>query len=81
MGDGLLSKTKETCPEKGTWLGNGHDQFTVIDTPGFGDSDNDETFSKDYEHFQNMVQTLKDDTPSITVFLICIQGLERANTG
>ena len=25
----------------GNWLGEG-DQFTIVDTPGFGDSDNDD---------------------------------------
>ena len=31
--------TKETCTDRGSWLGqSGSQDFTVIDTPGFGDN-------------------------------------------
>ena len=36
---GLDSCTKETTYGVGNWIGNGV-EFTVVDTPGFGDSDN-----------------------------------------
>ena len=41
-----ISTTKDTCAEKGLWLGQ-YDEFTVIDTPGFGNIANDETFATD----------------------------------
>jgi len=39
--NGLNSCTKETKYAIGMWLGQGA-QFTVVDTPGFGDSDQDD---------------------------------------
>ena len=39
--DGHDSCTKETTYAVGHWLGDG-DNFTIVDTPGFGDSDNDD---------------------------------------
>jgi len=39
--DGHDSCTKETKYAVGQWLGDG-DMFTIVDTPGFGDSDNDD---------------------------------------
>ena len=39
--DGHDSCTKETTYAVGQWLGEG-EMFTIVDTPGFGDSDNDD---------------------------------------
>merc|ERR1712130_239871 len=46
------SCTKETNIGFGKWLGEGQN-FTVVDTPGFGDTDN-----QDEEHIEEMVDTL-----------------------
>ena len=48
--------------------------FTVIDTPGFGVIANDDTFDTNYKHARSVVEYLKENTPSITTFLICIHG-------
>merc|ERR1712212_7409 len=40
--DGHDSCTKQTKYKVGTWLGSGP-TFTIVDTPGFGDSDNEDT--------------------------------------
>ena len=80
IGHNSISKTKETCPEKGNWLGN-QPEFTIIDTPGFGDSANDENFTTDYQHMQGLVSKLKARTPTVTVFLICIKADGRLSTG
>ena len=39
--DGMNSCTKETKYATGKWLGR-EAEFTVVDTPGFGDSDNND---------------------------------------
>ena len=70
---GLHSGTKETCAQKGQWRGD-LEPITVIDTPGFGDTENDDTFQTDYQHVKDLVEYLKENTPSITTFLICIHG-------
>ena len=76
-----ISTTKDTCAEKGLWLGQ-YDEFTVIDTPGFGNIANDETFATDNQHVKELIKYLKGNTPNITVFLICINGhAPRINTG
>eukprot|EP00093_Oithona_nana_P012879 12879.XXX_45661_44291_1 [CDS] Oithona nana genome sequencing. len=78
---GKDSGTKKTCAEKGPWMGDGED-FTVIDTPGFGDSENNDNFATDYKHVKDLVKFLKGNTPSITIFLICIEGQNpRISTG
>ena len=78
---GLHSGTKETCAQKGQWRGD-LEPITVIDTPGFGDTENGDTFETDYKHVKSLVKFLKTNTPSITTFLICIQGQNpRMNTG
>ena len=40
--DGMNSCTKATKYATGKWLGKGGADFTVVDTPGFGDSDNND---------------------------------------
>ena len=41
VSSGLDSITKRTCADPGYWMGNtnGGQRFTIVDTPGFGDSD------------------------------------------
>jgi len=73
VGHESSSKTKHTCAEKGKWKGD-LDPVTVIDTPGFGDTTNDDVFSTDFNHVKNLVKFLKKETPCITTFLICIEG-------
>merc|ERR1719282_807474 len=52
---GMDSCTKETKYAKGKWLGKGS-SFTVVDTPGFGDSNNDDNGLID-----EMTNVLKND--------------------
>ena len=40
--NGMNSCTKDTKYATGKWLGMGGTEFTVVDTPGFGDSDNND---------------------------------------
>ena len=51
-----------------------YEDLTVIDTPGFGVIANDDTFDTNYKHARSVVEYLKENTPSITTFLICIHG-------
>ena len=80
---GLEAVTRHTCADQNNWLGNSsYTKFTVIDTPGFGDSENDDNFATDYKHVKDLVNFLKGNTPSITIFLICIEGQNpRISTG
>ena len=73
VGHGGQLGTKETCAQKGRWRGV-YEDFTVIDTPGFGVIANDDTFDTNYKHARSVVEYLKENTPSITTFLICIHG-------
>ena len=51
----------------GKWLGRS-DNFTIIDTPGFGDSDQDE------ELLDEMIYTLKNSVKCTNGFLILLNG-------
>merc|ERR1719187_2157620 len=50
--NGLESCTKNTTAGTGAWLGSCQ-QFTVVDTPGFGDSE-----GKDNEYIEEMMNVL-----------------------
>ena len=52
----------------GQWIGNGSN-FTIVDTPGFGDSDND-----DNELLDEMVETLKDTVKTTNGFVLLFNG-------
>jgi len=75
IGNGSDSKTKETKYAEGKWLGVGT-TFTVIDTPGFGDTDND-----DNQLIDEMVDVLKHVVNTTNVFLLAFNGQdERMDT-
>jgi len=66
--DGHDSCTKETTYAVGKWKGEGPD-FTVVDTPGFGDSDNDDNILID-----EMMQVLKDIVIGANAIVLLING-------
>eukprot|EP00092_Neocalanus_flemingeri_P052392 GFUD01061233.1.p1 GENE.GFUD01061233.1~~GFUD01061233.1.p1 ORF type:complete len:329 (+),score=70.49 GFUD01061233.1:85-987(+) len=67
---GLHSCTKETSMTRGPWLGE-NDLVQVVDTPGFGDSDND-----DSELVDEMMTVLNKDVGSANLILLLIKGTE-----
>lgn len=59
--------TRATCQSQERWLGTG-DMFTIIDTPGFGDSlENEES------HIDNLVTALRDKIRYIHAFVIAFK--------
>ena len=62
------SCTKETTYATGKWLGSGLD-FTIVDTPGFGDSDND-----DNNLIDEMMQTLKETIKGANTLVLLVDG-------
>ena len=62
------SCTKETTYATGKWLGSGLD-FTIVDTPGFGDSDND-----DNNLIDEMMQTLKETIEGANTLVLLVDG-------
>jgi hypothetical protein len=62
------SCTKETKYAEGRWVGHG-EMFTIVDTPGFGDSDND-----DNDLMNEMVQALKDVIKTANGFILLFNG-------
>ena len=69
--NGMDSCTKDTKYAVGKWLGNGV-EFTVVDTPGFGDSDND-----DSDLIDEMMDTLKNDVKDANALVLLISGDQR----
>ena len=66
--DNMDSCTKHTKYATGPWLGQGMN-FTVVDTPGFGDSDQDDDILID-----EMMKTLKDAVKSANTIMLLIKG-------
>ena len=62
------SCTKETSYAEGCWVGEGS-EFTIVDTPGFGDSDND-----DNNLINEMVEALKNVVKTANGFLLLFNG-------
>lgn len=62
------SCTKTTSYAVGQWLGDGQ-QFTVVDTPGFGDSDDDQS-----ELINEMVDVLKNQVNTTNTFLLVFKA-------
>ena len=63
------SCTKETSYAIGNWTGIAGQEFTVVDTPGFGDSD-----GQDNLLINEMVDTLKDVLKTTNGFLLIFKG-------
>ena len=68
--DGHDSCTKETKYAVGQWLGQGA-MFTVVDTPGFGDSDNDDNILID-----EMMDVLKNTVEGANAIVLLVNGEE-----
>jgi len=68
--DGLDSCTKETTYGIGQWLGVG-DSFTVVDTPGFGDSDGDDQIL-----IEEMLDVLKNVIMESDTILLLLKGTD-----
>ena len=66
--DNMDSCTKNTKYATGSWLGQGMN-FTVVDTPGFGDSDQDDDVLID-----EMMTTLKNAVKSANTLMLLIKG-------
>ena len=66
--DGLDSCTKETTYAVGSYLGDGV-EFTVVDTPGFGDSD-----GEDSKNIEEMMQVLNKVVKSANTILLLVKG-------
>ena len=64
------SCTKETKYATGKWLGTGAN-FTIVDTPGFGDSDNDDNLLID-----EMMDTLKNTIEGANTIMLLVDGSE-----
>ena len=71
--DGIESCTKETRHAIGMWLGKGA-KFTVVDTPGFGDSDQD-----DNSLIDEMMDVLKDNVKKANVLMLLINSEQQQN--
>ena len=69
------SCTKDTKFAVGSWLGTGS-AFTVVDTPGFGDSDND-----DNQLIDEMMEVLKNSVGGANSLVILINGQEQRFDG
>merc|ERR1711971_46079 len=65
---GLDSCTKNTTIGSGLWLGV-NDGFTIVDTPGFGDSD-----GSDNKLIQEMMEILDNELGSANVIVLAIDG-------
>jgi len=69
--------TKETCADRGYWLGDTGDgpSFTVIDTPGFGDQ-----LVEEEKTIDSLVRTLRDEIRYINVFVIAFKQTDTRMT-
>merc|ERR550534_1395455 len=68
--NGLDSCTTETTAGTGNWLGDEFgDLFTVVDTPGFGDSE-----GNDNEYIEEMMDVLSNELGYTNTILLVIEG-------
>merc|ERR1719391_496892 len=67
---GLGSCTKQTSIGMGKWLGTGQN-FTIVDTPGFGDSDNE-----DEQLITEMMDVLSNVLDHTDTIVLLIKGTE-----
>ena len=68
--------TKDTCADRGYWLGHiENKEFTVIDTPGFGNK-----LVEEQQTIENLVSTLKDQIKWVHVFVIAFKQMDNRMT-
>jgi len=68
--------TKETCADRGYYLGNtSYFEFTVIDTPGFGDD-----LIKEEKTIEGLVNVLKNEIKYIHLFVIAFKQQDNRMT-
>ena len=68
--------TKTTCADKAHWMGNSSaPRFTVVDTPGFGNSLEEEESS-----IEQLVDFLKDDLQYVNVFVLTFKESDKRLT-
>ena len=67
--------TRETCAHTGYWLGDTGIAVTVVDTPGFGNSLEEEEAS-----IEQLVDFLKDDLEYVNVFVLTMKESDRRLT-
>ena len=67
--------TRETCAHTGYWLGYTGIAVTVVDTPGFGNSLEEEEAS-----IEQLVDFLKDDLEYVNVFVLTMKESDRRLT-
>jgi len=68
--------TKSTCADRGYWLGNTSlPEFTIIDTPGFGDD-----LLKEEKTIENLVNTLKNEVKYVHLFVIAFRQQDNRMT-
>ena len=73
---GLESITKATCAERGYWLGNtSATQFTIIDTPGFGDD-----LLKEEKSIEGLVNMLKNEIRDVHIFVLAFKQYDHRMT-
>ena len=68
---GTNSCTKETKYAVGNWTGTADQEFTIVDTPGFGDSDGEDNML-----INEMVDTLKNVVKTANGFLLVFKGTD-----
>merc|ERR1719209_2107746 len=69
--NGMDSCTKETTYGYGPWLGNmTHHNFTVVDTPGFGDSD-----GEDEQLIDEMMEVLANTINNADTIVLLLNGI------
>jgi septin family protein len=70
VGGDSKAVTKKACPEEGHWMGDSSNpEFTVIDTPGFGND-----LQEEEETIEELVNVLKDEIKFIHTFVIAFKS-------
>ena len=67
--------TREVCAHVGDWLGRAGEMITVVDTPGFGNS-----LEEEEENIEKLVDFLKDDLQYVNVFILTFKESDRRLT-
>jgi len=67
--------TREVCAHIGEWLGRPGEWITVVDTPGFGNS-----LDEEEESIERLVNFLKDDLQYVNVFILTFKESDRRLT-